>query len=153
MRLLPGLSRSRLALIAAIAALAAAAALPAAAANSSEQVIFSKTGAFSQSLGPFGFWIWCEADSNNPYQGQCNGSMYFYAFGTPRHVVDGSISEGPTGIYTINVVSSDGFINCTLANTAPAMHGPNNTISVTCSSPASGTATATGSVVNVTGPS
>jgi hypothetical protein len=153
MWLLPSLSRSRIALIAAIAALAAAVALPAAAANNSEQVVFSKTGAFSQSLGPFGFWIWCEADSNNPYQGECNGSMYFYAFGTPRHVIDGSISEGPDGIYTIHVVSSDGFIDCTLVNTAQAVKGPNNTISVTCSSPASGSATATGSVVNVTGPS
>jgi hypothetical protein len=153
MRLLPRLSLARFGLFAGILAGAAVMAVPAAAANNSEQVVFSKTGAFSETLGPFGFWIWCEADSGNPYQGECNGSMYFYAFGTPRHVMDGSISEGPDGIYTIHVVSADGFIDCTLTNTAPAVHGPNNTVSVTCSAPVVGSATAAGSVVNVTGPS
>src|SRR5712692_9503772 len=79
------------------------------AANSSEQVVFSKTGAFGNFGGtntPFGFWIWCEASSANPYQGQCNGSMYFYALGIPSHVVDGSITELADGIYQINVLSS-----------------------------------------------
>lgn len=142
-----------LALIAAIAALGLVAGLPAAAQPSnSEQVVFSTSGASSASLGQFAFWIWCEADSNNPYQGECNGSMLFSSLGAGKHVMDGSISEGPEGIYTINVLSTDGSINCTLTNTAPAVRGPNNTIMVSCSSP-SGSATVTGAVVNVTGPS
>ncbi len=142
-----------LALIGATAAVGLFAAPPAAAQPSnSEQVVFSTSGASSASLGQFAFWIWCEADSNNPYQGECNGSMLFNSLGTGKHVVDGSITEGPEGIYTINVLSSDGSINCTLTNTAPAVNGPNNTINVSCSSP-SGSATVTGAVVNVTGPS
>jgi len=143
----------RLSLLALIAAVGLLAALPAVAQpNNSEQVVFSTSGASSESLGQFAFWIWCEADSNNPYQGQCNGSMVFRSLGTGKHVMDGSIAEGPNGIYTINVLSTDGSINCTLKNTAPAVSGPNNTIIVSCSSP-SGSATATGAVVNVTGPS
>jgi hypothetical protein len=120
-------------------------------ANNSEQVIFSKTGAFSPSLGPLGFWVWCEADSGNPYQGECNGSVYLYAFGTPRHV-DGEITEPSDGIYVMHVQSRDGFIDCTLMNTAEAVRGPNNTVRVDCTSPTVGTAFADGSVVNVTGP-
>jgi hypothetical protein len=123
-------------------------------ANNSEQVVFSKTGAFSNTLGPFGLWIWCEADSPNPYQGECNGSMYFYAFGVPKHVIDGSITELAEGQYAIHVVSAadnGASIDCTLTNRLPRMSGPNNTIDVVCTHPA-GTATAEGAVVNVTGP-
>jgi hypothetical protein len=123
--------------------------------NASEQVVFSKTGAFSPSLGPFGFWIWCEADSANPYQGECNGSMYFYAFGTPKHVIDGSITELEEGQYAIHVISSSdngASVDCTLTNSPPPTRGPTNTIAVSCTEPTSGTATADGSVVNVTGP-
>ena len=142
-----------LALIGATAAVGLFAALPAAAQpRNSEQVVFSTSGASSPSLGQFAFWIWCEADSNNPYQGECNGSMLFNSLGTGKHVMDGSITEGPEHIYTINVLSSDASINCTLTNTAPAVAGPNNTIMVSCTSP-SGSATVTGAVVNVTGPS
>jgi hypothetical protein len=148
--------RKRLAvlgLVAAVAAVAVLAVSSAQAANSSEQVIFSKTGAFSPSLGPFGFWVWCEADSQNPYAGACNGSMYFYLFGTPRHV-SGFITEGASGIYTMHVSSADGFIRCTLTNTAQAVSGPKNTVHVDCTSapPISGSADASGAVVNVTGP-
>ena len=101
---------------------------------------------------PLGFWVWCEADSANSYQGECNGSIYLDAFGTPRHV-DGEITEGPDGIYHMAVTSRDGFINCTLTNTAQAVRGPNNTVRVDCTSPTVGTAFATGTTVNVTGPS
>src|SRR5437660_12930021 len=90
------------------------------AANNSEQVVFSKTGAVGNFAGtntPFGFWIWCEASSANPYQGQCNGSMYFSALGIPKHVVDGSITELADGQYQIHVLSSkDSSIDCTLTN-------------------------------------
>ena len=141
---------------AALATVALTASAGGAQAASSEQVVFSKTGAFGTFAGtptPLGFWIWCEASSGNPYQGQCNGSMYFYALGTPKHVVDGSITELADGIYQINVLSSkDSSINCTLTNTAPPQSGPNNTVTVSCATP-SGSAAATGAVVNVTGPS
>ena len=148
---MPGLSPLRVVL--AVAACSALFVVPSvSAANNSEQVIFSKTGAFSPSLGPLGFWVWCEADSNNPYQGECNGSIYLYAFGTPRHV-DGEITELSEGIYQMDLTSRDGFIDCTLTNTAEAVKGPNNTVRVDCTSPTVGTALATGSVVNVTGPS
>src|SRR5215470_1469231 len=55
------------------------------AANNSEQIVFSGTGSFS-TVTPFGFWIWCEGDSGNPYQGECNGAMYFYGLGITKHV-------------------------------------------------------------------
>jgi hypothetical protein len=79
--------------------------------------------------------------------------MYFYALGTPKHVVDGSITELADGQYQIHVLSSkDSSIDCTLTNMPPRQSGPNNTVTVSCATP-SGSATATGAVVNVTGPS
>lgn len=134
------------------AVLAVFAATASAQPSNSEQVVFSKTGAFSPSLGPLGFWVWCEADSENPYAGACQGSVYLYAFGTPRHV-SGFITEGAPGIYTMHLWSSDQSIACELTNTAQAAKGPTNSIWVSCTSPVSGTALATGSIVNVTGPS
>ncbi|HXG91688.1 MAG TPA: hypothetical protein VNN73_04880 [Blastocatellia bacterium] len=44
----------------------------------SEQVVFSGVGVCPE-FGPVGFWIWCEADSTNPYHGVCNGAMYVYS--------------------------------------------------------------------------
>jgi hypothetical protein len=117
----------------------------------SEQVVFSKTGAFSQSLGPFGFSIWCEAGSANPYQRECNGSMYFYAFGPPKHVIDSSITELAEGQYAIHVISSSdngASVDCMPTNSPPPTSGPTNCISVSCTEPTTGTATAEGSVVN-----
>ncbi len=123
------------------------------AANNSEQVVFSGTG-FSATIGPFGFWIWCEADSSNPYVSECNGAMYFYAlFPTmPTKHVDGTISEGPEGIYTMRVASRDGSVACTLKNEAtPPTPGPTNKVSVKCCKP-SFSGESTNAVVNVTGP-
>ncbi len=141
---------------AAVATVALTASAGGAQAASSEQVVFSKTGAggtFGGTDTPFGFWIWCEASSSNPYQGQCNGSMYFYALGIPEHVVDGSITELADGQYQINVLSSkDSSIDCTLTNTSEPQSGPNNTVTVSCATPY-GSGIATGAVVNVTGPS
>jgi hypothetical protein len=139
-----------------IACAAVAAAVPAGSSGAaSEQVVFSKTGGFSESLGPFGYWIWCEADSANPYQGECNGSMYFYAFGVPQHVIDGSITELAEGQYAIHVISSKdngASIDCTLTNTTlPPARGPNNDVFVSCTKPTTGTANVSGSVVVVTG--
>jgi hypothetical protein len=134
---------------------------PAFAKQSSEQLVLSGTGTgvFTPPGGeptqtPFGFWIWCEVESNNKYIGECHGAMYFYALGLTRAVEDAgenAISEGEEGIYTVNVISKKDegdAIQCTLMNES-FDHGPVNKIDVSCSAPA-GSGQATG-VVNVTG--
>jgi hypothetical protein len=76
------------------------------AANSSEQVIFSGTGfgTFANQPSPFGFWIWCEADSLNPYQGNCAGSIYIYGLGLVKGVSgDDAITEPSEHKYVITV--------------------------------------------------
>ncbi len=124
-----------------------------ASAQHSEQVVFSGAGegTFDGTDTPFGFWVWCEADSANPYAGECNGAMYFYALHLVKHV-EGGVSEGPDGIYNMNVFSSDGSVACNLHNeSATPSHGPQNTVMVDCSAP-SGSGSSTNAVVNVTGP-
>jgi hypothetical protein len=118
----------------------------------SEQIVFSGTG-FGD-FGPFGFWIWCQdADSSTPYAGECNGAMYFYALHITKGV-EGEVSEGPDGIYTMTVNSRKGdSVSCTLVNDSEELTaGPTNSITVTCSAPA-GTGTSDNAVINVTGPS
>jgi len=139
----------------ALVAVLVVAAVPALrAANNSEQIVFSGTGAFD-SVTPFGFWIWCEGDSNNPYQGECNGAMYFYGLGITKHVA-GMITETSTDVYQMDVVSTkDDSVACTLTNSLPLNHGPRNTVTATCTAPAAVqgiTGTSTNAVVNVTGP-
>jgi hypothetical protein len=136
--------------LAALLTAVAVAVAGAAAANNSEQVVFSGTG--FGSAGPVGFWVWCEADSNNPYAGECNGAMYFYALGITRHV-EGEISEPEEHEYVMDVASTrDSLVDCTLANGLPIKHGPNNTVTVTCTAPSGFSGTSTNAVVNVTGP-
>lgn len=124
--------------------------------DASEQVVFSGVGngTFDGTATPVGFWIWCEAESDNPYEGECNGAMYFYKLGITEHVFDFSEEEGvveqPDGTYVLHVISTDGSIDCTLHNLT-ANHGPKNQVDVVCSTP-SGTGTSTNAVVNVTGP-
>jgi hypothetical protein len=127
--------------------------------NASEQIVFSGTGfgTFNGTPGPFGFWIWCEGDSGNPYEGNCAGSMYFYAVQKPSiHVSsDDGVSENGGGSYTLDVSGSSpagGFsVSCSLTNTTvPVASGPNNTVIVDCGSFGSGVST--NSVVRVTGP-
>ena len=120
----------------------------------SEQVVFSG-GGFSDALdSPYGFWIWCEADSTNPYQGECNGSIYVYADGLVKHVT-GTITELPpdSSTYHMLVGSRDGSIMALLSNVPPVQHGPHNTVTVTFTTPApGGTSSSDHNVVNVTGP-
>ena len=51
------------------------------AAAPTEQVVFSGTGTFDDKSPldgtPFGFWVWCEAEGNNPYEHECNGRSIF----------------------------------------------------------------------------
>jgi hypothetical protein len=127
---------------------------PGGSASASEQVVFSNQGV-STSAGTLGFWIWCEADSENPYQGECNGSIHFGGLPS-NHVidVDGSLTELAEGQYSVELISSrdnGASVDCTLTNeTLPVASGPNNDILVSCTHP-SVTTTASGSVVRVTG--
>jgi hypothetical protein len=128
-----------------------AATLKQADAMNSEQVVFSGEAEIGTFGGDVGFWIWCEADSQNPYAGECNGAMSFDSQKLTRHV-EGEITEPSEGIYVMTVSSTrDGAVSCTLTNSAEAVSGPHNTVLITCTKP-SGTATATDAVVNVTGP-
>lgn len=120
----------------------------------SEQVVFSGLAQSAQT--PVGFWIWCEADSTNPYFGQCNGAMYFYALHLVKHVDEmqiPGIQEVGDGHYVMMVQSSDGSVSCTLENVPPPTSGPTNTVNVTCTAPPSLSAVSKSAVVNVTGPS
>ena len=117
--------------------------------SSAEQIVFSGTG--SSTLGPFGFWVWSEsAEATNPYHGEVAGAVYLYALGLTK-AVDGTISEGPDGVYHISFFSSDGSIVGTLVNATPVVHGPRNTVWATFSTP-SGSGVSTTAVVNITGP-
>jgi hypothetical protein len=148
----------------ALAVLAGVCALGAGGVNASPppQIVFSKTGAFSNSLGPFGFWIWC-TPAGSTYggaAGDCAGSMYFYAFpalpsgGSPTEAVEGTVQTVAGGAYKMTVWNKTGpfAIACTLTGPATPTPGPTNSIDVSCSAPAFGTATATGAVVKVVVP-
>jgi hypothetical protein len=122
------------------------------AANASRQVIFSKAvPAAVGTFGTFGYWIWCDATLTKPgaAAGDCSGSIYFYAIKAAAEHVDGNISQIAQDQYQMTVHSTDW--SCTLTNTPPVTHGPTNSVVVICSRP-SGSGTATGSIVNVTGP-
>jgi len=118
----------------------------------SEQVVFSGGGFSADLNSPYGFWIWCEADSTNPYQGACNGAMYVYARALTKHV-SGTIIELAPSTYRMMVGSDDGSIIATLTNTPPVQQGPHNTVTVDFAAPApGGTSSSDKNVVNVTGP-
>jgi hypothetical protein len=128
-------------------------------AQASRQVIFSGGGLGTFALGagapktsPFGFWIWCEGASTNPYAGACNGAMYFYAFGITRPV-DGSVA-GSGSTFTMTVHSPGPTFHCTLTNVPPVTTGPTNTVHASCTAPGTliGTGTSKSAVVRVTGP-
>jgi hypothetical protein len=123
---------------------------PAGAANNSEQLVFSGTG-FS-GAGPFGNWVWCEADSTNPYAGFCSGSMYFYGLHLTKHV-NGFVTENPpdSGLYQVFVASADNSVRCELSNPNTAVRGPHNTVNLFCLSPNT-SGSSSSEVVNVTGP-
>jgi hypothetical protein len=127
-------------------------------AQASQQIVFSGTGLGAFTLGtttkasPFGFWIWCEGASSNPYAGACNGAMYFYAFGITRPV-DGSVS-GSNQTFTMTVHSPGPTFRCTLTNAPPVTTGPTNTVNLSCTTPGAliGGGSSQHSVVRVTGP-
>jgi hypothetical protein len=125
------------------------------AAKAAEQIVFSGVAAAGSTFpngSPAGFWIWCQdAEAGNPYAGECNGAMYFYALGITKHV-EGEVTEPAEGIYKMEVSSTlDDSIDCVLMNSGEAVNGPRNTVTVTCSTP-SGSASTNTAVVNVTGP-
>jgi hypothetical protein len=120
-----------------------------ASAAGSEQAVFSIKPSFVPGLGPLGFWIWCEAESDNPYVGECAGTIYFYGTTAVEQVADqATISEGPAGIYTIAITTSD--IDCSLTNETPDPRGSGQRIDISCTAPFTGSGSVVG-VVNVVG--
>ena len=153
-------------LFVALAVLLAASLTASAQTASSSQVVFSGagTGTFGGKSSPFGFWVWCESNSTNPYFRLCNGAMYVYALSLTRSV-RGRLSEfNPTtktfvapgaggvesDIFQMTVSSADGKIACTLTNTPPITSGPTNNVTASCSAPVGGGSSKT-SVVAETG--
>ena len=120
---------------------------PAAGAEGKEQIVFSGTG--SGSFGDFGFWVWCAVEGPPHYEDECNGAMYFYDLGLVKHVT-GEASEPAEDVYQMDVESRDGSVECTLMNEPPILHGPRNTVDVSCSSPA-GMGSSMNAVVVATG--
>ena len=156
-------------------------ALTATPASNSEQLVFSTPG-FSMALSgnsiasstPFGFWIWCAAESSPKGKGgyqnfnACQGSMYFYGLDhNATHVIDNPdepLSEGPDGVYTINVEQGtaaelfsgtlDPSYSCSLTNLIP---DGGHLVAVNCTFSSelgggTGTAIVNNAVVNVSGP-
>ena len=154
------LTAATLCLLVAVVALFAISQPAVRASSASEQIIFSDSGTGfgnfvnpatkATSPTPFGFWIWCEGDSANPYQGECSGAIYFYAFGITEGV-KGTVSEPSNNTYIMSVASSDGVVSCALTNVPPITHSLTNKVNMTCSSPA-GSGADLKAVVNVTGP-
>jgi hypothetical protein len=140
----------RVIIVLAVAALALGLTSGVGSAKSSEQVVFSIAPTFTNSFGPFGFWIWCQPEGTSPvYVGACAGTIYFYGTTRVEQVLgNSSIAEGATGIYTISINTSD--ISCKLTNETASPHGSGQKIDVSCIRPFRGTETVTG-VVNVTG--
>lgn len=138
----------------------------AAAQHASEQIIFSNsdnpnpgsstTGTFNYTAANpedkfFGFWVWCEGESTNPYAGECRGAMYFYGIALTKGV-SGIVTEVSENIYQMTVSSKDGKVACTLTNQSSTItSGLTNTVNAVCSAP-SGTGTSPHTVVLVTGP-
>src|SRR4030095_1475634 len=121
----------------------------------SEQIIFSGVGfgTFDNTPTPVGFWSWCQDENpseNAEYAGECAGSMYFYDLRL-RKAVEGEVEESGEA-YVMTVASRKGtLISCQHENVPPDVHGPRNTVNITCVTP-SGTGTSETAVVNVTGP-
>jgi hypothetical protein len=107
--------------------------------------VFSGTG--GGDFGPVGFWVWCQVQTSNPYETDCNGSMYFYQLGLVKHV-GGEVSEPADDQYQMDVSSADGSVACTLTNEPPIVHGPHNTVDVSCSSPSGSGSSSTAVVTN-----
>jgi hypothetical protein len=120
---------------------------PAATAERSEQVVFSGTG--GGDFGPFGFWVWCQVQTTNPYETDCNGALYFYQLHLTKQVT-GDVSEPADDQYQMDLASSNGSVECTLINEPPIVSGPHNTVDASCSSPA-GKGTSTNAVVTNNG--
>jgi hypothetical protein len=120
---------------------------PAAGAQGHEQVIFS--GEAEGSIGEIEFWIWCAVDESGNYD-DCAGAVRLEDQGLVRHV-EGEVAEIDDEVYQMEVASTrDGSVACTLTNVPPILHGPHNTVDVSCTSPA-GSGTTDEAVVVSTG--
>ncbi len=127
----------------------------AAAPQAAEQVIFSGSG-INNFGAPFQFWIWCAAEGHGPYAEQtlCHGAV---AVPVQRVNVGvhGFVVEEADETYTMYVESNHaGDLSAVLHNVDPEpVHGPNNTVEFTVTTPArTFFGSSTSAVVNVTGP-
>jgi hypothetical protein len=113
-------------------------AAPAASAQGHEQIVFS--GEAEGSAGEVGFWIWCAVDESGGYD-DCAGAIHFDDLKLARHV-EGEVEEVGDDAYQMVVASTrDSAIACTLVNETPTLHGPHNTVDISCSSPPSSAST------------
>lgn len=83
----------------------------------------------------FGFWIWCETSSSNPYNGQCGGALYYANVATGAYVAVHVEDSAPATPGSVTVTTSDGKITCTLVPPLTSTSGPTNTIGASCSGP------------------
>ncbi|MCY1054530.1 hypothetical protein [Nannocystis sp. SCPEA4] len=126
------------------------------AAQNSEQLVFSGIADIDTNHGPIGFWVWCQvepASENSHYETDCQGAIRFYDLGIVEHVT-GEVTEPLEGIYIMDLDSAKGTFTCELENDADIVHGPRNTVVVTCSVEGVGEVTGRSetAVVNATGP-
>lgn len=113
---------------------------PTAGSQGASQLVVSgqvPAGTTTGNLDGFGLWVWCQDPSaSNPYAGECAGSMYFYNLGLTKFVEDEEDTLVLTSTsFSVELVSRDGTIDCTVSGSLPASKGPSNTISVSCSQP------------------
>jgi hypothetical protein len=113
-----------------------------------EQIVFSgeADGTFAGVSTDVGFWIWCAVDEAGNYD-DCSGAIHFDALMPSTHVT-GEVAETGEDVYTMDVSSSDGSVDCTLTNTPPITSGPTNTVTISCSSPSGSAVTSTAVVTN-----
>jgi hypothetical protein len=138
----------------AIAAVALALAPTAGSQGATQLVISGQTppGATTGNLDGFGIWVWCEAPAAaNPYAGECAGSMYFYNLGLTKFVEEkeGAPFTLTSTSFSVELVSRDGSIDCTVSGSVPTTKPSKTTITVSCSPPTRN-GTLSNVVVNVT---
>ncbi len=123
-----------------IAALTLALAPSAGSQGVSQLIVSGQTppGTTAGNLDGFGLWVWCQDPSaSTGYAGECAGAMYFYNLGLTKFVEDEEDTLVLTSnSFSVELVSRDGSIDCTVSGSLPATNGPSNTITVSCSEPA-----------------
>ncbi len=112
------------AVCAAVACLMVAGTATAQPSNSDAQIVLSGIG-FDPSIGPLGFWLWSQPQTNNAYGPDGAGDMYFYGLGLNSPVeIRNIVVTGAT--VTEEVVSTKGFFDCSITATETSRQGNQN---------------------------